>query len=62
MSLETGSVRPISADVVVVSMADTILLMVTGRRTPENVALIDEVRTTLVATGTPTDAIAVIWS
>ena len=53
--------RP-SADVVVVSMCDAVLLMVSGHRTPENVALIDEVRSTLVSTGTSSDAIDVLWS
>ena len=51
-----------SADVVVVSMSDAVLLMVSGSHTSENVALVDEVRTTLIETGTPPGDIDVLWS
>ena len=53
---------PPSADVVVVSMPDAVLLMVTGRRTEENLALVDEVRDSLVVSGTCAEVIDVLWS
>lgn len=49
------------AEVFVVSMGDTVLLMVDGEPTPENEGLIEEMRTSFVTTGTPQDEIEVIW-
>jgi hypothetical protein len=62
MDARGRAVVPPSADVVVVSMPDAVLLMVTGRRTEENVALVDEVRDSLVVSGTSAEVIDVLWS
>lgn len=62
MTFDAGAPVKVSADVVVVSIDDAVLLMVSGQRTPENVALVDEVRSTLVGTGTAPDAIDVLWA
>lgn len=55
------SVTSRPADVCVVSMDDSVLLMVDGPPTEENAALVEEMRASLVATGTPATDVEVIW-
>lgn len=62
MTIDHGASLQVSADVVIVSMSDAVLLVVSGSHTSENVALVDEVRSTLIETGTPPSDIAVLWS
>ena len=49
------------ADVCVVSMDDSVLLLVDGPPTDENTALVEEMRASFVATGTPASDVEVIW-
>lgn len=55
----TVTSRP--AEVYVVSMHDSVLLLVDGPPTDENTALVDEMRASFVATGTPAADVEVIW-
>ena len=43
-------------------MTGAVLLMVSGHHTPENAALVEEVRATLIETGTAAGDIDVLWS
>jgi hypothetical protein len=54
-------VSPRPAEVFVVSMGGSVLLMVDGDENPTNRALIDEMRASFEATGTPSDEVQVIW-
>jgi hypothetical protein len=54
-------VTPRPAEVFVVSMGGSVLLMVDGEESPANRELVDEMRASFVATGTPADAVEVIW-
>ena len=55
----TVTSRP--ADVCVVSMDDSVLLLVDGPPTDENTALVEEMRASFVSTGTPASEVEVIW-
>lgn len=61
MAQEAIRVTERPAEVFVVSMNGTVLLLVDGAATPDNQALIDEMRDSFVATGTPADDVQVIW-
>jgi hypothetical protein len=54
-------VTPRPAEVFVVSMGGSVLLMVDGDETPTNRELVDEMRASFEATGTPADEVQVIW-
>ncbi|HVM55796.1 MAG TPA: hypothetical protein VM262_21605 [Acidimicrobiales bacterium] len=49
------------AEVFVISMSDTVLLLVDGEPTERNESLVEEMRSSFVSTGTPADTIEVIW-
>lgn len=52
---------PPTADVLVVSMPDAVLLMVNGPHSEENQLLVGDVVRSLVVCGTPAAAIDVLW-
>lgn len=54
-------VTPRPAEVFVVSMGGSVLLMVDGEENPTNRALVEEMRASFAATGTPVDDVEVIW-
>ena len=49
------------ADVCVVSMDQSVLLLVDGPPTSENTELVEEMRASFVATGTPAADVEIIW-
>lgn len=49
------------AEVFVVSMNGTVLLLVDGDATDENRSLVDEMRESFEATGTPSEQVEVVW-
>lgn len=55
----TVTKRP--AEVFVVSMSDSVLLLVDGPPTDENTRLVEEMRASFVATGTPAADVDVVW-
>jgi hypothetical protein len=61
MDLREPRVTPRPAEVFVVSMGGSVLLMVDGEETPINRELVDEMRASFTATGTPADEVEVIW-
>jgi hypothetical protein len=61
MEQRATRVTPRPAEVFVVSMGGSVLLMVDGDETPANRELIDEMRASFTATGTPPDEVEVIW-
>jgi hypothetical protein len=61
MELREPRVTPRLAEVFVVSMGGSVLLMVDGDETPTNRELVDEMRASFAATGTPSDQVEVIW-
>jgi hypothetical protein len=54
-------VTPRPAEVFVVSMNGSVLLMVAGEENPTNRELVDEMRASFEATGTPAEEVQVIW-
>lgn len=52
---------PRPAEVFVVSMGGSVLLMVDGEENETNRDLVDEMRASFAATGTPSDSVEVIW-
>ena len=54
-------VTPRPAEVFVVSMGGSVLLMVDGEENETNRDLVDEMRASFAATGTPADDVEVIW-
>lgn len=61
MEQREARVTPRLAEVFVVSMGGSVLLMVDGEETPANRELVDEMRASFLATGTPADEVEVIW-
>lgn len=49
------------ADIIVISVDDTVQLVVDGTPTPENERLVEEVRTSFVETGWDAADVAVVW-
>ena len=62
MTSSLGAPDTPTADVVIVSMSHAVLVLVSGHRTMTNVALVEEVRESLIHAGTPSDEIDVLWS
>lgn len=62
MTSTFGTAVTPTADVVIVSMSHAVLVLVSGCRTAANVALVEEVRSSLIDAGTPAGEIDVLWS